>query len=132
MKFNIPNEFICDMVWPETEAELEWIKKEILSFWLILAHQLKFAAKLNFNQPSIKYLTSMLRVMIESALSRRFPSIRFARSFHWSQRKPTRSNYKTKYIKLRIFLMKMGILLTKIPKVLCIPCLISFNQKRYC
>lgn len=33
VKFNIPNEFICDMVWPETEAELQWVKDEILSFY---------------------------------------------------------------------------------------------------
>jgi hypothetical protein len=41
MKFNIPNEFICDMVWPETEAELEWIKKEILSFYGVAEDDVK-------------------------------------------------------------------------------------------
>lgn len=41
MKFTIPNEFICEMVWPETEEEFIWIKKEILMFYNISEHDVR-------------------------------------------------------------------------------------------
>jgi hypothetical protein len=33
VKFNVPNEFVCDMMWPETQEEFNWIKREILGYY---------------------------------------------------------------------------------------------------
>ncbi len=33
MKFNVPDLFVCDLLWPETQAEFDWIVREVVGFY---------------------------------------------------------------------------------------------------
>ena len=41
VKFDVADIFVCDMMWPETQEELDWIKKEILGFYKLTEDDVK-------------------------------------------------------------------------------------------
>lgn len=50
MQFNVPNEFICDMLWPETESEFNWIVDNVVAFYGVTTDEI---ATLKYNYDDV-------------------------------------------------------------------------------